>query len=399
MDSELPGYRAARRGRPDHPVEFPAADAGLEDRPGARDGQHRRPQARRVHLAHRAGLRRDLPTRSACRRAWSTSSRAKARRGEAIVEHPDIDKIAFTGSTDVGRHIRKATAGSGKKLSLELGGKSPFIVFEDADLDSVVEGVVDAIWFNQGRSAARARACSCRRTSPRGWKTKLRARMETLRVGDPLDKAMDMGAIVAPGAARADHAAGGAGRGRRRDACGSHRGPAPPRAASIRRRCSPTSRPASTVAQVEIFGPVLVSMTFRTPAEAVALANNTRYGLAASVWTREHQPRARRGPEDQGGHGLDQQHQPVRRGRGLRRLSRKRLRARGRQGRAVRVHTPAWETRAKSAARRRTKDHGSPRSERQSTNRTVSSTLVVAVHRSHAQALHRRQAGAPRFRL
>ncbi len=91
--------------------------------------------------------------------------------GALIVEHPDIDKIAFTGSTEVGRIIRKATAGTGKKLSLELGGKSPFIVFDDADLDSAVEGVVDAIWFNQGQSAAPARASSCRRPSPTGCTT------------------------------------------------------------------------------------------------------------------------------------------------------------------------------------------------------------------------------------
>src|SRR5207245_9717348 len=120
------------------------------------------------------------------------------RTGEQIVQHPDVDKIAFTGSTEVGRIIREATAGSGKKLSLELGGKSPFIVFDDADLDSVVEGVVDAIWFNQGQVCCAGSRILVQEGVVGRLVRKLRARMETLRVGDPLDKAVDIGAIVAP---------------------------------------------------------------------------------------------------------------------------------------------------------------------------------------------------------
>src|SRR5437870_8253261 len=120
------------------------------------------------------------------------------RTGELIVEHPDIDKIAFTGSTEVGRTIRRRTAGSGKRLSLELGGKSPFVVFEDADLDSVVEGVVDAIWFNQGQVCCAGSRLLVHESVAERLLGKLKARMETLRVGDPLDKAIDMGAIVAP---------------------------------------------------------------------------------------------------------------------------------------------------------------------------------------------------------
>src|SRR5690606_4205123 len=114
------------------------------------------------------------------------------------VQPPGIDKIAFTGSTEVGRIIRVATAGSGKKLSLELGGKSPFIVFEDADLDSVVEGVVDAIWFNQGQGCCAGSRILVQEGVAERLTAKLRARMETLRVGDPLDKGVDIGAIVAP---------------------------------------------------------------------------------------------------------------------------------------------------------------------------------------------------------
>src|SRR5918999_2225962 len=120
------------------------------------------------------------------------------RTGEALVAHPDVDKIAFTGSTEVGRIIRTATAGSGKKLSLELGGKSPFIVFPDADLDSVVEGVVDAIWFNQGQVCCAGSRILVQEGVSQRLVEKLKARMETLRVGDPLDKAVDMGAIIAP---------------------------------------------------------------------------------------------------------------------------------------------------------------------------------------------------------
>src|SRR5438046_6931806 len=119
------------------------------------------------------------------------------RTGELIVNHADIDKIAFTGSTEVGRIIRKATAGSGKRLSLELGGKSPFIVFDDADLDSAVEGVVDAIWFNQGPVGCAGSRLLVQESVAEDFLAKLRRRMDTLRVGDPLDKGIDIGALVA----------------------------------------------------------------------------------------------------------------------------------------------------------------------------------------------------------
>ncbi|HKK94544.1 MAG TPA: aldehyde dehydrogenase family protein, partial [Longimicrobiales bacterium] len=118
------------------------------------------------------------------------------RTGAAIVAHDDVDKIAFTGSTEVGRELRRVTAGSGKRLSLELGGKSPFVVFEDADLDAVVEGVVDAIWFNQGQVCCAGSRILVQEGVEDRLLEKLRARMETLRVGDPLDKAVDLGAIV-----------------------------------------------------------------------------------------------------------------------------------------------------------------------------------------------------------
>jgi aldehyde dehydrogenase (NAD+) len=204
--------------------------------------------------------------------------------GARIVAHPDIDKIAFTGSTEVGRIIRKATAGSGKKLSLELGGKSPFIVFDDADLDSVVEGVVDAIWFNQGQVCCAGSRLLVQEGIAERLYTKLRARMETLRLGSPLDKAVDMGAIVAPVQLERIQTLVSAGRDEGADmwqpswACPTEGSFYPPTLFT-------NVHPSSTIAQVEIFGPVLVAMTFRTPSEAVALANNTPYGLAASVWS------------------------------------------------------------------------------------------------------------------
>jgi aldehyde dehydrogenase (NAD+) len=206
------------------------------------------------------------------------------RTGAAMVEHDDIDKIAFTGSTDVGRIIRKATAGSGKKLSLELGGKSPFIVYEDADLDGVVEGVVDAIWFNQGQVCCAGSRLLVQEGIHDRLVAKLRARMEKLRVGKPLDKAVDMGAIVAPEQLE---------RITKLVKQGQDEGAEmwQPSWSVPKNGCfyPPTLftnvEPASTIAQVEIFGPVLVAMTFRTPEESVALANNTPFGLAASVWT------------------------------------------------------------------------------------------------------------------
>jgi aldehyde dehydrogenase (NAD+) len=118
--------------------------------------------------------------------------------GAALVDHPDVDKVAFTGSTEVGRIIRKRTAGSGKSLTLELGGKSPFIVFDDADLDGAVEGVVDAIWFNQGQVCCAGSRLLLQEGIADAFIAKLDLRMETLRVGAPLDKAIDLGAIVAP---------------------------------------------------------------------------------------------------------------------------------------------------------------------------------------------------------
>jgi len=207
------------------------------------------------------------------------------KMGMALV-NADVDKIAFTGSTDVGRTLRKATAGTPKKISLELGGKSPFIVFDDADLDSAIEGVVDAIWFNQGQVCCAGSRLLVQEGVAEKMYTKLKARMEKLRVGDPLDKTTDVGAIVSPSQKETIDLYVQKGREEGADifqpstACPTDGYYYPPTL------CMNVA-PASTIAQEEIFGPVLAAMTFRTPEEAVKLANNTRYGLAASIWSED----------------------------------------------------------------------------------------------------------------
>jgi len=204
--------------------------------------------------------------------------------GEALVKHPDVDKIAFTGSTEIGRAIRSSTAQSLKRLSLELGGKSPFIVFEDADLDSAVEGLVDGIWLNQGQVCCAGSRLLMQESIVEPLIAKIRARMSTLRVGPPLDKAIDIGAIVAR--VQLDRiqrlvdqgVADGA-------TCWQPPMEMPSRGLYFPPTLLSNVHPTSIVAQQEIFGPVLAAMTFRTPSEAVELANNTVYGLAACVWS------------------------------------------------------------------------------------------------------------------
>jgi aldehyde dehydrogenase (NAD+) len=204
--------------------------------------------------------------------------------GEELVKHPGVDKIAFTGSTEVGRAIRKATAQSHKKLSLELGGKSPFIVFEDADLDSAVEGLVDGIWFNQGQVCCAGSRLLMQESIAESLIGKIQNRMNTLRIGPPLDKAVDIGAIIARVQMERiqrlvdQGVAEGA-------TCWQPSIPLPSRGLYFLPTLLSNVHPSSVVAQQEIFGPVLAAMTFRTPREALELANNSVYGLAACVWT------------------------------------------------------------------------------------------------------------------
>ncbi|HMO06780.1 MAG TPA: aldehyde dehydrogenase family protein [Paracoccaceae bacterium] len=201
--------------------------------------------------------------------------------GAALVAAP-VHKLAFTGSTEVGRRIREATAGTGKALTLELGGKSPYVVFDDADLDSAVEGLVDAIWFNGGQVCCAGSRLLVQEGVAERFHARLRQRMDGLRIGDPLDKCIDVGAIVHPEQrARIAAMVEGNGEGATYRAAGL----LPTQGCFYPPTLIAGLSPANPLMQDEIFGPVLVSCSFRTPEEAVALANNTRYGLAASIWT------------------------------------------------------------------------------------------------------------------
>lgn len=203
--------------------------------------------------------------------------------GAALSASEGVDKVAFTGSTSVGRAIRQATAGQGKKLTLELGGKSAFIVFEDADLDAAVEGLVDSIWFNQGEVCCAGSRLLVQAPVADKLHAKLKLRMHKLRTGSSLDKSIDVGALVSSEQFNRvtkllnDGLQQGGDKYQvgREDASKNYY---PPTLITDVESSHP-------LVQEEIFGPVLVSMTFRTQKEAVELANNSRYGLAASVWS------------------------------------------------------------------------------------------------------------------
>ena len=201
--------------------------------------------------------------------------------GAALVNHAGVNKIAFTGSTSVGKKIRQATAGTGKALTLELGGKSPYIVFDDADIDSAIEGLVDAIWFNQGQVCCAGSRLLVQEGVAGRFYEKLKRRMDGLRLGDPLDKCIDVGAIIDPAQlAMISGLVSGC-----RDGDVYHAATPVPAGCFYPPTLITGLSSASSLMQEEIFGPVLVAMTFRTAEEAVALANNTKYGLAATVWT------------------------------------------------------------------------------------------------------------------
>ncbi|MEM8758687.1 MAG: aldehyde dehydrogenase family protein [Planctomycetota bacterium] len=204
--------------------------------------------------------------------------------GAAIVEHPGVDKIAFTGSTEVGKRIAAAVAGTGKKLTLELGGKSANIVFADASLDQAVEGIVQGIYFNQGHVCCAGSRVFVQESVAEEVTAKLKRRMAQLRVGDPLDKNTDIGAINSAAQLETIERylelgkAGGSSFWRAE-------GPTPAAGYWCRPCLFEGVQPSEVIAREEIFGPVLAVMTFRTPDEAIARANNTPFGLAAGVWT------------------------------------------------------------------------------------------------------------------
>jgi len=204
--------------------------------------------------------------------------------GAAVVGHPGVDKVAFTGSTEVGKAIQRTLAGSGRKLTLELGGKAANIVFEDAPLDQAVEGIVNGIYFNQGHVCCAGSRLLVQESIAEPLVDKLKRRMATLRVGDPLDKNTDVGAINSR--AQLDKitelvASGEA------DGAQAWQAPCelPARGFWFRPTVFTHVAQSYRIAQEEIFGPVLSVLTFRTPDEAVEKANNTPYGLSAGVWT------------------------------------------------------------------------------------------------------------------
>jgi aldehyde dehydrogenase (NAD+) len=204
--------------------------------------------------------------------------------GAALVEHADVDKVAFTGSTEVGKSIQRTVAGTGKRLTLELGGKAANIVFEDAALDQVVEGVVNGIYFNQGHVCCAGSRLLVQESVLEPLMGKLKARMSTLRVGDPLDKNTDVGAINSrqqlDKITELVEAGVEEGADVYQPSC-----TLPDRGYWFAPTILTGVTQSHRVAREEIFGPVLSVLTFRTPEEAVAKANNTRYGLSAGVWT------------------------------------------------------------------------------------------------------------------
>ncbi|MEU4618784.1 aldehyde dehydrogenase family protein [Actinoplanes sp. NPDC023801] len=204
--------------------------------------------------------------------------------GAYLVQHPDVNKVAFTGSTEVGREIARSVAGTGKRLTLELGGKAANIVFDDAPIDQAVEGIVNGIFFNQGHVCCAGSRLLVQESIAEELLVSLKRRMATLRVGDPLDKNTDVGAInsAAQLARIKELSEIGAAEGAER---WSPDCPLPDRGFWFAPTIFTGVTQAHRIAREEIFGPVLSVLTFRTPEEAVAKANNTPYGLSAGVWT------------------------------------------------------------------------------------------------------------------
>lgn len=206
--------------------------------------------------------------------------------GAALVEHPDVDKVAFTGSTSVGKRIATALAGTDKRLTLELGGKAAHVIFDDAPIDQAIEGVINGIFFNQGHVCCAGSRLFVQETIHDRFVEKLKRRLSTLRVGDPLDKNTDVGAINSAEQLERIEALVAAGQEEGAEmfqpAC-----ELPRNGFWFRPTLFTGVSQSHRIAQEEIFGPVLSIMSFRTPDEAVEKANNTPYGLSAGVWTQK----------------------------------------------------------------------------------------------------------------
>ena len=227
----------------------------------------------------------ECAARRTCRRAWSTSSPGPARSAWPSSRHPDVDKVAFTGSTEVGKRIAPGVAGTDKALTLELGGKAANIVFDDAPLDQAVEGIVNGIYFNQGEVCC----AGCRLLVQESIADvlivkRLKDRLATIRVGDPLDKNTDVGAINSrPSWTRSPSSSRPAWR--RAPTCTSRPATCPSGATSSGPTLFTNVAQSHRIAREEIFGPVLSVLTFRTPDEAVEKANNTPTACRAGIWT------------------------------------------------------------------------------------------------------------------
>jgi aldehyde dehydrogenase (NAD+) len=204
--------------------------------------------------------------------------------GASVVTHPDVNKVAFTGSTEVGKIIRRATAGTGKRLTLELGGKAANIVFEDAPLDQAIEGVINGIFFNQGHVCCAGSRLLVQESVFEPLLDKLKERLQTLRVGNPLDKNTDVGAINSRQQLRKIEELVASGVEEGADIYQAEC-VLPERGFWFRPTLFTNVSQSHRIAREEIFGPVLSILTFRTPAEAVEKANNTPYGLSAGIWT------------------------------------------------------------------------------------------------------------------
>jgi aldehyde dehydrogenase (NAD+) len=204
--------------------------------------------------------------------------------GAALTAHPDVDKIAFTGSTEVGKQIATVAAGTGKKVTLELGGKAANVVFDDAPVEQAVEGIVNGIFFNQGHVCCAGSRLLVQESVADAVVERLQRRLATLRLGDPLDKNTDIGAINSRPQLDKITELSAAG-----EAEGAQRWSPPCRLPDKGYWFAPTLftgvSQSHRIAREEIFGPVLSVLTFRTPEEAVAKANNTPYGLSAGIWT------------------------------------------------------------------------------------------------------------------
>ena len=282
----VPGPRrpAARRRRPDHPVELPAAHAVLEDRPGARRRQHGRPEAGLHDAALSALLFADVCRQADLPPGVVNIVTGPGEIGMSLVTHPGVDKVAFTGSTEIGKQIARGVAGTDKALTLELGGKAANIVFDDAPLDQAVEGIVNGIYFNQGEVCCAGSRLLAQESIVEPLIDKLKDRLATIRVGDPLDKNTDVGAINSKSQLEkiTELVASGVAEGAElyQPACDL-----PERGYFFRPTLFTNVAQSHRIAREEIFGPVLSVLTFRTPDEAVEKANNTVYGLSAGIWT------------------------------------------------------------------------------------------------------------------